>query len=129
MGQQIVAPRYSLLVTLLIYSCTFSTQAEDVVIQNQADGCFELSKSSLVERGESVWISATVAAAKPDSDCPCKSALFSYSAFQKRDQQIIKILSAQFTMMTKASIELPVAAQKQLLFPDQPVYLDITCGP
>lgn len=122
------APRNSFLITLLLCGCTFSTHAEDAIIQNRVEGCFVLSNSALTDRGESVWVSATVAMAKPDSDCPCKSALFSYSAFQKHDQQINKLVSGQFTIMGKASIELPVVAQKQLLFPQQPLYIDITCG-
>ncbi|NPU93745.1 MAG: DUF2195 family protein [Gammaproteobacteria bacterium] len=122
------APRNSIFLALFLCACSLPTQADSVVINNRVEGCFALSKNHLDARGESLWVGAAVEAAQQAADCPCKSALFTYSAYQEQNQQTNKLVSGNFTTIGKASIELPVAVQKQLVFPDRPIYVDIVCG-
>jgi hypothetical protein len=77
---------------------------------------------------EPVLATASISTKTANTDCPCKSALMKYTAFQKKDGNTFNLLSGQFSILGKESVVLPIAVQKQLIFPDTLVHLSLSCS-
>lgn len=122
------ALRFSVLAILFLCSCAHSQAPKNVVIESQVEGCFSFKTSALDTDKEPLLLVASINSKAETGECPCKSALMKYTAFQKKDGNIFNLLSGQFSVLGKDKIVLPIAVQKQLVFPDVPIHLSLSCA-
>ena len=122
------ALRYSLVLVLLLCSCAFSKQGDNIVIENNIDGCFSFTSSQLGLDNEPVILKANIGAENKNADCMCKSALFKYVAYQKNEGEINNLISGTFTTLGKSVVSFPIAVQKQLIFPKIPIHISMSCS-
>ena len=92
------------------------------------NACFVLGSVTLDTSKEPVLATTSIKTKTGNADCPCKSAVVKYSTFQKRDDNTFNLLSGQFSIFDKGSVVLPIAVQRQLIFPDTPIYLSLACS-
>lgn len=122
------APKFSVLAFILLCSCANSQSRQNIQVESLVDGCFTFSKVMLDVTQEPILATAPIKPAAENSDCPCKSAIMKYTAFQKKDGNTLDLLSGQFSVLGKERVVLPVAVQKQLIFPDTPIRLSLSCS-
>lgn len=122
------ARRFSVLAIVLFCSCAHSQSQKGVIVESQVDGCFTSNNITLDVSTEPVLVTASINSKTANADCPCKSAVIKYTAFQKKDGNTFNLLSGQFSILGKESVVLPIAAQKQLIFPDMPIHLSLSCS-
>ncbi len=121
-------PKFSVLALFLLCSCAHSQPQQNIKVESLVDGCFSLQNITLDTTTEPVLATASINAKTKNADCPCKSALMKYSTTQKKDGSTFNLLSGQFSIFGKESVVLPIAAQKQLIFPDTPIHLSLSCA-
>lgn len=122
------ALKYSLVLVLLLCSCAFSKQGDNIVIENNIDGCFSFTSSQLSLDSEPVILKANIGTANKNADCVCRSALFKYVAYQKNEGEINNLISGTFTTIAKNAVSFPIAVQKQLIFPQIPIHISVSCS-
>ncbi len=122
------APRFSVLAALLLCACAHSQAEKNIKVESQVEGCFTLQNIALDTSKEPVLATALININTATTDCPCKSAVMKYMAYQKKDGNNFDLLSGQFSILGKESVALPIAVQKQLIFPDIPIYLSLSCS-
>ncbi len=122
------ALRFSVLAIFLLCSCAHSQAQKGVIVESQIDGCFTFNSITLDASKEPVLATASISPKTANADCPCKSAAMKYTAFQKKDGNTFNLLSGQFSILGKESVVLPIAVQKQLIFPDMPIHLSLSCS-
>ena len=120
--------RYSLFAFLILYSCVNHAEPNRLNIKNRIEGCFTITKWQLNTKHEPVTLRVSVGPEKKGSDCPCKSALFSYTVRQKEGSAYRNLLGGVFTTMNKSYVVLPVAIQKQLMADTTPIDISLTCS-
>src|SRR5687767_77750 len=98
------APRFSILAIFLLCSCAHSQPQRSVEVESLVDGCFTFSKVILDATKEPVLATALVTDKTANTDCPCKSAMMKYSAFQKKDGNTFNLISGQFSILGKESV-------------------------
>lgn len=123
-----VARKFSVLALFILCSCAHSQSPKNVEVESLVDSCFTFSNVTLDVTKEPVLATASIKAKTASEDCPCKSALMKYSATQKKDGNTFNLLSGQFSILGKESVVLPIAVQKQLVFPDAPIHLSLSCS-
>lgn len=121
-------PRFSVLAALLLCACAHSQAEKNIKVENQVEGCFTLQNIALDTSKEPVLATALTNIDTAAIDCPCKSAVVKYMAYQKKDGNNFDLLSGQFSILGKESITLPIAVQKQLIFPNTPIHLTLSCS-
>ncbi|WP_226662377.1 DUF2195 family protein [Microbulbifer aggregans] len=121
-----VALRSSVFFVLILCACVHTAQGGNVSIDTSVDACFRLNDVSLDMSVEPVILSASVTPAIASGSCPCKSALFKYSAYQNGANS--SLITGVFTTLGKEVVSLPVAAQTQLIFPDQGLTINLACS-
>ena len=117
-----------ILASLLVSSCAYSNSQAPVIFENIVAGCFILVDENLDVDKEPVTVTFSVGAGSKDLDCPCKSALMKFTAYQKLETGTSDLLSGYFTAHGKKSVVLPVAVQNQLIFPAVPIRVLISCS-
>ena len=122
------APKFSVLALFILCSCAHSQPQKSIEVESLVDGCFTLSNVTLDATKEPVLATALISQKIANAECPCKSALMKYTAFQNKDGNTFNLLSGQFSILGKESIILPIAVQKQLIFPEVPIHLFLSCG-
>ncbi len=122
------APKFSFLALLLLCSCAQSQPQQALEIESLVDGCFTTGSITLDVTKEPVLATALIRSNTATADCPCKSAVMKYTAFQKKDGSAFNLISGQFSALGKSSIVLPIAVQKQLIFPDTPIRITLSCS-
>lgn len=122
------APRFSILAIFLLCSCAHSQPQKKVEVESLVDGCFIFNNITLDVSKEPVLAAASISNKTANADCPCKSAAMKYTAFQRKDGNTFTLLSGQFSILGKESVVLPIAVQKQLIFPDTPIHLSLSCS-
>lgn len=110
------APKFSVLTLFLFCLSAHSQSQQNIKVESLADGCFTFQNIALDATKEPVLATASIKTKTENTDCPCKSAVMKYSAFQKKDGDTFNLLSGQFSILGKESVVLPVASQKQLIF-------------
>lgn len=127
-GQHMAALKSSLVVVFLLYSLACSGKNENATIKSYVEGCFTLTELKLDTTQEPIILRATVGPEDKKQDCPCKSALFEYSAYQERENETHNLMTGNFTTMGKEFVLLPVSVQKQLIFSDKPILVKLSCS-
>lgn len=122
------APRFSILAIILLCSCAHSQPPKNVEAESLVDSCFTFSNITVDASKEPVIATASISQKTANTDCPCKSALMRYTAFQKSDDNTFELLSGQFSILGKERVILPIAVQKQLILPDNPIHLSLSCA-
>lgn len=122
------AQKFSILALFLLCACAHSQPQKSIEVESVVDGCFAVNNIILDATKEPVLASASITPKTANIDCPCKSAVMKYTAFQKKDGNTFNFLSGQFSILGKESIVLPIAVQKQLIFPDIPIHLSLSCS-
>jgi hypothetical protein len=124
------ALQYNLLAlaSLLISSYAHSNSQNPVIFKNEVMGCFTLVDENLDIDKEPVTVTVSVGAGGKDLDCPCKSALMKFTAYQELETGTSGLLSGYFAAHGKKSVVLPVAVQNQLIFPLAPIRILISCS-
>lgn len=122
------AAKFSVLAIFLLCSCAHSQSQKNVEVESLVDGCFTFTNITLDVTKEPVLATASINLKPENAECPCKSAVMKYTAFQKNDGNTFELLSGQFSILGKESVVLPIAAQKQLIFPDIPIHLSLSCS-
>lgn len=122
------ALKFSLLAMCLLCSCAYSQHQKSVNLESLVDGCFTFTDITLDVSKEPVLATASINLKAENADCPCKSAVMKYAAFQKNEGNTFDLLSGQFSILGKESVVLPIAVQKQLIFPDNPIHLSLSCS-
>lgn len=121
------AQKYKLIASLLVVSCSSLSASPSLVLDNKISGCFVASKPEFQSSGEMTTVQISVS--EPAKfDCPCKTALVSYSATQTQQGNVSRLLSGSFTALGKETVVLPIAVQEQLIFKDSPVDLSFKCA-
>ena len=123
-----MAQRFSLLMTVLISACAQTAPPHDVIIKNHVEGCFTLNTNQLELNKDPVLLSASISPARDGQDCPCKSALMQYAAYQEIGEDVFQLISGNFSILNKEKLTLPVAVQGNLIFADHAVTLSIFCS-
>ena len=123
-----VAPKFSVLALLFLCSCAQSQPQQSVEIESLVDGCFTAGSFALDATKEPVLATASITSNTATADCPCKSAVMKYTAFQKKDGNTFNLISGQFSVLGKENIALPIAVQKQLIFPNIPIRISLSCS-
>lgn len=123
-----VAPKFSVFALFLLCSCAHSQPPQNIKVGSLVDGCFSFQNIALDTTKEPVLATASVIPKTENADCPCKSALMKYSTFQTKDGNTFNLLSGQFSILGKESVVLPIAVQKQLIFPDTLIHLSLSCA-
>ena len=118
----------NLLIALLLSSCAPSGQNENAIIESLVDGCFTLTGMQLDTSKEPVILRVIVSPENKKLDCPCKSALYKYTAFQERENETYNLMSGHFTTRGKETVLLPVSVQRQLIFSKNPVLINLACS-
>ncbi len=122
------APKFSVLTLFLFCLSAHSQSQQNIKVESLVDGCFTFQNIIVDATKEPVLATASIKTKTENTDCPCKSAVMKYSAFQKKDGDTFNLLSGQFSILGKESVVLPVASQKQLIFPDTPIHLSLACA-
>lgn len=122
------ALRFSVLAIFLLCSCAHSQPHKDVEIESLVDGCFTFNSITVDASKEPVLAAASISTKTANADCPCKSAAMKYTVFQRKNGNTFTLLSGQFSILGKESVVLPIAVQKQLIFPDAPIHLSLSCS-
>ncbi len=122
------ALRFSFLAILFLCSCAHSQAPKNIVIESQVGGCFSFNTLDFEKNKEPLLLTASINSKTETGECPCKSALMKYTAYQKKDGNIFNLLSGQFSVLGKEKIVLPIAVQKQLVFKDAPIYVSLSCS-
>ena len=104
-----VAQKFSLVMAALISACAQSAPPQDV-------------------NKDPVLLSASISPARDGQDCPCKSALMQYAAYQEIGEDVFQLISGNFSILNKEKLTLPVAVQGNLIFADHAVTLSISCS-
>lgn len=121
------AQKYKLIASLLVVSCSNLNANPNLILHNNISGCFVASEPEFKASGEMSTAQISVSDSEK-FDCPCKSALVSYSATQTQQGNISTLLTGTFTTLGKETVVLPVAVQNQLIFKDSPVNLSFKCA-
>jgi hypothetical protein len=117
-----------ILASLFISSCAYSNSEAPFIFENKVAGCFSLVDEKLDIDKEPVTVTVSVGAGSKNLDCPCKSALMKFAAYQKLETGTSDLLSGYFTVHGKKSVVLPLAVQNQLIFPADPIRVLISCS-
>jgi len=117
----------ALAIILLCFSAHSQSQ-QNIKMESLVDGCFTFQNIIVDATKEPVLATALIKTKTENADCPCKSAVIKYSAFQKKDGNTVNLLSGQFSILGKESVVLPIAVQQQLIFPDTPIHLSLACS-
>lgn len=122
--------KYKLYTLALIFfsGCAFSTSLNTIILNNEVVGCFSLKNEKLDVSVEPVTLAVTIGSGGNGLDCPCKSALMKYSVYQELETGNSDLLSGYFSVLNKESVVLPIAVQRQLIFPDSPIRISISCS-
>lgn len=121
--------KISLFVAISLSAYAQSATPQDLIIKNNAKGCFTLRVTNQLEPSKDpVLLSASIDPARDGQECPCKSALMKYSAYQEIEEDILTLISGNFSILSREKLMLPVTAQGNLIFADHPVILSITCS-
>lgn len=121
------APTFSVLTLFLLCSCAHSQQQREIKVDSLVDGCFTLQNLLLDTTKDPVLGTASIKYNAENADCPCKSSLIKYSVAQEKDGNTSDLLSGQFSILGEENIVLPIAVQQQLIFPDSPIRLSLSC--
>ena len=121
-------PKFSVLALFLFCLSAHSQSQQSIKVESLIDGCFTFQNITLDATKEPVLATASIKTKTENTDCPCKSAVMKYSVFQKKDGNTFNLLSGQFSILGKESAVLPIAVQKELIFPDAPIYLSLSCS-
>ncbi len=122
------APKFSVLTLFLLCSCAHSQQQREIKVDSLVDGCFTLQNLLLDTTKDPVLATASIKYSTQNVDCPCKSSLIKYSVAQEKDGNTSDLLSGQISILGEENIVLPIAVQKQLIFPDTPIKLFLSCA-
>ncbi len=122
------ALRYSFLYVLFMSSCVTPAETKEIIIDNDIEGCFTLKFLKLDFMHEPVVLHASVFPEKSNLECPCKSALVKYSSIQKKGTDYYTLLEGNFTALGKNIVILPIAVQKQLILPNIPINILLSCS-
>lgn len=122
------ASRFSIFALCLLSFCVYAQHQKNIEVESQVDDCFSFDNIAIDEGKELVLLNGRINLKAANANCPCKSAVMKYSAFQKKDGSSFNLLSGQFSILGKKSVTLPIAVQKQLIFPDMPIYLSLSCS-
>jgi len=109
-------------------ACTQQLHASNLVFENTIEGCFSFKSWKLDTSSKPVLLHAIVGLKNKGKECPGKSALIKYTVVQKTEDGISSLLSARFTTLGKEKANLPIATQKQLIFPNTPITVSFSCG-
>lgn len=120
--------KFSFLIFFLLCSYAHSQQKQAVKIDSLVDGCFTLRNLLVDTTKDPVLATASIKYKTETTGCPCKSAVVKYSVAQEKDGDISNLLSGQFSILGKENIVLPIAVQKQLIFPGAPLELSLSCS-
>lgn len=123
-----MAQRFSLLMTVLISACAQTAPLQEVIIKNHVEGCFTLKINQLELNKDPVLLSASINSAGDGQECPCKSALMQYAAYQEIGEDVFQLISGNFSIPNREKLTLPVAVQSNLIFADHAVTLSISCS-
>ena len=123
-----VAQKFSLVMAALISACAQSAPPQDVIIKNHVEGCFTLNTNQLELNKDPVLLSASISPARDGQDCPCKSALMQYAAYQEIGEDVFQLISGNFSILNKEKLTLPFEVQCKLIFSDPSVTLSISCS-
>ncbi len=121
------APKFSVLALFLFCLSAHSQSQQNIKVESLVDGCFTFQNIILDASKEPILATVSINTKSENTDCPCKSAVMKYSALQKKDGNPFNLLSGQFSILGKGSVVLPIAVQRQLIFPDAPIYLSLSC--
>lgn len=121
-------PKFSVLALFLFCLSAQSQSQQSIKVESLVDGCFTFQNITLDAIKEPVLVAASIKTKTENTDCPCKSAVMKYSAFQNKDGNTFNLLSGQFSILGKESVVLPVAVQRQLIFSDTPIRLSLACS-
>lgn len=120
--------RSSILIVFLFSSFACSDEKNNVIIYNPIKGCFGFESWRLNMQEEPVVLNVSVKQKNTNIECPCKSALVKYTASQKVEDSVSKLLTGYFTTLGKDSVILPVSVQKQIIFPKIPIDITLSCS-
>lgn len=123
-----VAQKFSLVMAALISACAQSAPPQDVIIKNHVEGCFTLSTKQLELNKNPVLLRASIGPPRDGRDCPCKSALMQYAAYQEIEEDVFPLISGYFSILNREKLTLPVAVQSNLIFANHAVTLSISCS-
>ena len=124
-----IIKKVSLLIAISLSAYTQSATPQNLIIKNNAKDCFTLTVTNQLESNKDpVLLNASIDPAQNGQECPCKSALMKYSAYQEIEEDILTLISGNFSILSREKLMLPVAAQGNLIFADHPVILSITCS-
>jgi hypothetical protein len=121
-------PRFSVLILFLLCSCAHSQPKKNIEVRSLVDGCFNFNNIILDTTQDPVLATASITPKTSNADCPCKSAVMKYTAYQKRNGNTFNLLSGQFSILGKERVVLPIAAQQQLIFQDTPIHISLSCS-
>lgn len=110
------ALRLSVLAMCFLCSCAHSQPQENIKVESKVEDCFTFSKIVLDDSKELLLLTASIGDKTSTGNCPCKSALLKYNAYQNKDGNNFYLLSGQFSILGKDKVTLPIAVQKQLIF-------------
>lgn len=113
---------------VLLAACAQSGDQLEVVIDNRAGSCLTLTDPRLDARAEPVVLTAGISVADPAADCECKSALIEYHSSQTVDGRPSELLSGNFSVLNRGQVVLPVAVQRQLIYPELPLQIRLACA-
>jgi hypothetical protein len=126
-GKLMAALKFSHIGALLLSACASASTPGAVGIDNTISGCIKIAESSLSQKNDPVILSIKLGAALPDDDCPCKSSLIKYSAYQTIEGERSSLLEGHFSNLGITQVELPIATQQRLIFKDSPVTVTLSC--
>lgn len=126
-GGPMVVPKYSIFLVMVMCSCVHSEAITGVNIDNQIKGCANFNNKG-IQRGEPVILNLEVKDRDVTQACPCKSALFQYTASQISGKDVSTLITGSFTALNKKSVALPLSVQSQLVYKELPINLHITCA-
>ncbi|WP_439134781.1 DUF2195 family protein [Pseudomaricurvus sp.] len=127
-GQLMAALRYSFLLVFLLSSCAHSGNTNEIVVNNQVEGCFTVVDTDLDTSAEPVILKTSISTGNAGAECVCKSALMKYEASQNAGANVATLMSGSFSILNRKTITLPVTSQKQLLYPNIPVQIHFSCS-
>lgn len=117
----------SFVCVLFLFSCALSAESGDIHIENSVESCFSLDNVKLQYSGEMAVLNADIKATTDLSGCRCKSALTKYTVSQEIEGTKSSLLSGHFTVLGKDAVSIPIAVQKQLIFPTAPILITFSC--
>lgn len=90
------AQKFSILALFLLCACAHSQPQKNIEVESVVDGCFAVNNIILDATKEPVLASASITPKTANTDCPCKSAVMKYTAFQKKTATLLIFYLANF---------------------------------